>query len=445
MNYLPNTSEQTKAMLSRLGLSDVEDLFTEIPQSVRLQGELDLPLGLSEMELQQLLKSLSEMNKPAGTTIHYLGGGVYDHFIPSVVATLVSRSEFLTAYTPYQPEISQGTLQAIFEFQSYISELTGLPVANASLYDGATAVAEAALMAVGQTGHGRIVVPASLDPQSLAVLQTYCSGQNIEVVVLPIADGTLTLEILKEALQTKTAAVIVQDPNFFGLFESLPEIASLAHAMGALCIVSTNPILLSVLTPPGELGADIVVGEGQPLGIPMSFGGPYLGFMAASDKLMRRVPGRIAGATVDGKGRRGYVLTLQAREQHIRRERATSNICSNQALMALMATVFLAEVGPKGLQEMATLSMQKARYLYSELLKVPGVAAVYTKPFGYEFVVRTERRVADVMAHFAKENIQIGINLERFGAQYQNQLLMAVTEKRTKSEMDQTVQLWRAM
>ena len=348
--YIPNTGEQQQEMLEEIGVSCVDELFTDIPENIRLNRDLDLPEALSEMELIGHMRQLADKNISTGECACFLGAGAYDHYIPSVIQHLVRRQEFYTAYTPYQPEISQGTLQAIFEYQTMICRLTGMDVSNASMYDGATAVAEAAAMACRSTGRTDIIVAKTVHPQSREVLKTYSRFAGRQVVEWNYKDGRLDFEELEKLLSENTAAVIVQNPNFFGLIEDLSDLADMVHQNRSLLIVSCNPISLALLKPPGDMGADIVVGEGQPLGNPLSFGGPYLGFMAAKDKFMRRMPGRIVGETRDKEGRRGYVLTIQTREQHIRREKATSNICSNQALNALAAAIYLSALGKSGLK-----------------------------------------------------------------------------------------------
>lgn len=339
--YISNTAEQQGEMLKEIGLDTTEDLFQDVPPEVRLKRKLDLPEELSEMELVRHMRNLAQRNCSLEEYPCFLGAGAYDHFVPSVIDQLISRQEFYTAYTPYQPEISQGTLQSIFEYQTFVCELTGMDVANASMYDGASALAEAALMACQSVRRQEILVAKSVHPESREVIDTYCKFRGIRVQEVGYQNGQVDLKDLESKITANTAAVIVQSPNFFGIMESLKEIAELAHGNKSLFVVSVDPVSLAVLKSPGELGADIVVGEGQALGNPVSFGGPYLGFFAATEKLMRKMPGRIVGETVDKFGNRGFVLTIQTREQHIRREKATSNICSNEALNALTATIYL--------------------------------------------------------------------------------------------------------
>jgi glycine dehydrogenase subunit 1 len=435
--YLPMTERDRREMLAAIGVNSVDELFSEIPESVRFKGRLNLPEPLSEPELFKHMSRLAGKNASFDQYVSFLGAGVYEHHIPSVVGHVISRSEFYTAYTPYQPEISQGELQAIFEFQTMICELTGMDVANSSMYDGPTALAEAASMAASTTRLKKIVVSRAVHPEAREILHTNAKGLGLTVVEVPYADGVTNLEALSAAADGETAAVIVQYPNFFGRLEDLAAIEKIAHAHKGMFIVSANPMALGILKPPGEFGADIVVGDAQPLGIPASFGGPHCGYLATTKALMRRIPGRIVGQTVDEEGVRGFVLTLQAREQHIRRDKATSNICSNQALLALAASVYMSAMGKQGMQDVARLNMQKAHYARKRLGEVEGVQPVFDGPFFNEFVVRLNRPVKEVNGELLKLGIIGGYDLGRSYPELENHMLIAVTEMRTKEEIDQ--------
>jgi len=424
------------AMLEELGLEMVEQLFESIPRDVRIKGNLNLPESLSEMQLVRHMREIAGKNTTVDDYVCFLGAGAYDRYIPSVVGHILSRQEFYTSYTPYQPEISQGTLQAIFEYQTMICQLTGMEVANASMYDGASALAEAVSMACQVTGRKKVLMARSVHPEGRRVVHTYSKFRGIQLDEVGYDDGRLNMEELKSRMSDEIAAVVIQNPNFFGIIESLDEIGEISHAHGALFIASVNPISLAVLKPPGDAGADIAVGEGQSLGNPLNFGGPYLGFMATSQKLMRRMPGRIVGQTVDASGSRAFVLTIQTREQHIRREKATSNICTNQALNALAATVYLALMGREGLKELARLSMQKAHYAYQRLTSQGGCSALFSAPFFDEFAVRSPVPVEDLNKKLLESKIIGGYALERDYPELKGGWLIAVTEKRTKGEID---------
>lgn len=436
MNFLPHTEEERKEMLQTIGVDSTEELFSDIPKQIQMARPLNIPAPMSELELTKHLQELSKKNANLNEYASFLGAGSYDHFSPSVINHMLLRSEFYTAYTPYQPEISQGTLTAIFEYQTLICELTGMDVANASMYDGATAMAEAAMMACANQRRNKVVVLSTVHPEYRAVLKTYAKGQGIEVVEAPYdsATGTTNLEALEGLVDKKTAAIIAQHPNFFGALEKVQTIGEVAHNNGGLYVTVVDPISLAILKPPATYGADIVVGEGQALGNSMSFGGPQLGFFATTNKLVRKIPGRVVGQTVDTRGQRAFVLTLQAREQHIRREKATSNICSNQALCALAATIYLTMLGKKGLVEVATLSLQKASYL-KEQLKVVGINQAFEAPFFKEFVVKTPIEVAKINEVLAQDMIIGGLDLARFYPELEKHMLLCVTEKRTKEEM----------
>ena len=389
--YIPNTLEDEKEMLGVIGVNSIEELFHDIPDDIILKRKLNINDGMSEMELLKYMKNISDKNTSLDEFTCFLGAGAYDHYIPSVVKHIISKSEFYTAYTPYQAEISQGTLQTIFEYQSMICEITGLEVANASMYDGATACAEAAFMAVDSTRKKKIVVSKTVHPEIRNVLKTYIKFKGIELVEVDMIDGVTDIDKLNSVVDKNTAGVIVQNPNFFGIIEDVTEVEKITHANKAIFIMSVDPISLGILKSPGELGADIAVGEGQGLGNSISFGGPYLGFMAANSKFMRKMPGRIVGQTEDLDGKRAFVLTLQAREQHIRREKATSNICSNQALNALTAAIYLTTMGKKGLKEVAYQSTVKAHYAFNEMTKSGKFKPLFNKPFFKEFAVKAEK------------------------------------------------------
>ena len=437
MAYIANTPDDVHVMLKAIGLSSLDDLFAMIPPQYRLNRLLAIPEALGEMELTTTVSALLGKNQGADARPCFLGGGCYDHFIPAVVDNLASRGEFYTAYTPYQPEASQGTLQATFEYQTLISELTGMDVSNASLYDGGSAVAEAMLMAMGVTGRrGRIVVAGSVHPEYRQILSTYLANLEPELITVGQRAGRTDPDQLVRAVTNDTAAVVIQQPNFFGQLEAVDRLIDIAHRQGALAIVSVDPISLGLLRRPGHYDADIVVAEGQGLGNPMSYGGPYLGIMACRDEYVRKMPGRIVGETTDRNGRRCWVLTLQTREQHIRREKATSNICTNQGLLALRASIYLAAVGPNGLRQVAELSTRKAHYAAERLAAVPGMAPAFDGPFFKEFVVRTEHNPTKLLAEVGRLGYHGGIALGRWYPDLADAILIAVTEKRTKDEID---------
>ncbi|MED4581577.1 aminomethyl-transferring glycine dehydrogenase subunit GcvPA [Brevibacillus choshinensis] len=438
--YLPQTDQDKREMLATLGISSVEELFADIPEEVRFKGAIQIPEALSEPELVKYFTGLANKNVNFSTHVNFLGAGVYQHYTPSTVNHMLLRGEFFTAYTPYQPEISQGELQAIFEFQTMVCELTGMEVANSSMYDGATSLAEAAMMAAGHTGKKRVIVSRAVHPEARGVLKTYAYGQNVELVEVGInSEGVTDTQALEALINDNTAAVIVQYPNFFGNVEDLSVVESIAHGNGALLITSSNPLGLGVLEAPGKLGADIVVGDMQPFGIPASFGGPHCGYFATTTKLMRKMPGRIVGQTKDENGKRGFVLTLQAREQHIRREKATSNICSNQALLALAAAITMTALGKQGVQEMAMMNLQKAHYA-KQALQAKGLEVVFTSPFFNEFAVKLSQPVADVNKKLLGTGIIGGYDLGLEYPEFAGHMLLAVTELRTKEEIDQLAQ-----
>jgi len=412
MRYLANTAAQRAEMLRTIGVGDVEALLERIPSKARLGRELALPPALAEGELVAHVRGLAGQNADGAGAVSFQGGGAYDHYVPSVINHMLLRSEFFTAYTPYQPEASQGTLRTIYEYQTMICELTGMDVTNASLYDGGSALAEAALMAHGVTAREQLVVSAAVSPLARRVVATYGAGPRLPIKTVAWADGVTDLDALRKAVTDKTAAVMVQYPNVFGCLEDLDAAARIAHDRGALCVVSVDPIALGVLRPPGEAGADIVVGEGQGLGTPVMGGGPYLGLFACRKELVRRMPGRLVGATVDREGRRGFVLTLQTREQHIRREKATSNICTNSGLTALAATIHLSLLGKAGLSHLARLNHARARLL-RDAMKRAGIATVFSGPIFNEQVFDVGDAEAAV-ARLAKKGIVAGAPLSRW-------------------------------
>lgn len=426
-------------MLNEIGLNGIDELFKGIPPEVRLDRKLELPEKMSELELAAHMQKLSALNKNLDENKCFLGAGAYDHYIPAVIGHIIGRSEFYTAYTPYQPEISQGTLQAIFEYQTMICELTGMDVSNASMYDGASALAEAAAMSCNATRRKELLVSRTVHPEYREVLKTYARFSESIIVETEYKDGITDIDMLASKISRNTAAIIVQNPNFFGTLEKLESFAELAHSNGALLIACVDPISLGILKAPGEAGADIVVGEGQSLGNPISFGGPYLGFLAATEKLMRKMPGRIVGQTVDKSGKRGFVLTMQAREQHIRREKATSNICSNQALNALTATVYLTVMGKKGLREVAKLCAQKAHYAYEKLIETGKFKPVFTAPFFKEFLVKSEIPVEELNKKLLDNGIIGGYSVEKKYPELKGSWMLAVTEKRTREDIDELV------
>lgn len=436
MSYVPNTDQNRKEMLEKIGVKDFSELIRTIPESIRLRTELKLPPPLSELELTRLLGELARLNVNTDKMICFLGGGAYDHFIPAIIDQIISRSEFYTVYTPYQAEVSQGTLQSIYEFQSLICELTGMDVANASMYDGATAAAEAALLAHAHTGRSEILVAGSLNPNYREVLDTYCGSIKMKVNTLPLEEGLIDLEEAQKKISEKAACVIIQTPNFFGLLENITEMEPLVHSKGALLVLVCDPISLGILKTPKEYNADIAVGEGQSLGNNLSLGGPYLGYFAAKQELLRRMPGRIVGVTNDAEGRRGFVLTLQTREQHIRREKATSNICTNEALCALSACIYLSILGKSGIKEVAELCARKSHYALDQLTKIDGCKRKFNAPFFKEFVLETSIPPKRIVRSLLRRNILAGIDLSLFDRKWKNQLLVSVTEKRTKEEID---------
>lgn len=433
--YLPMTEQDKQEMLEVIGVNTVDDLFSDIPENVRFQGEYVIKPAKSEPALMKELSKLASQNADLKNYASFLGAGVYDHYSPVIVDHVLSRSEFYTAYTPYQPEISQGELQAIFEYQTMISELTGMEIANSSMYDGGTALAEAAMLAAGQTRRKKILISATVHPESREVVKTYAKGQRVEVIEIPHTNGVTDLAALKDLAMGDIAGVIVQYPNFFGRIEPLKEMEELIHNVKSMFIVSSNPLALGALTPPGKLGADIVTGDAQPFGIPAAFGGPHCGYFAVTKKLLRKVPGRLVGQTVDEDGKRGFVLTLQAREQHIRRDKATSNICSNQALNALAASVAMSALGKKGVKEMAVQNIQKAHYA-KKVLQEHGIEVVFEGPSFNEFVIKLSKPIKEVNKKLFDKGMIGGFDLGSVYKELENHMLVAVTELRTKEEID---------
>lgn len=432
MSYIQNTPTEVNEMLSTIGVQSVDDLFNDIPEGVRRKELLNLPAPLSEMDLKKHMSRLAAKNHSTQDFSSFLGAGAYNHFTPSIVDALQNRGEFLTAYTPYQAEASQGTLQHIYEFQTMICELTGMEAANASHYDAATALAEAAGMAIQTTRRNVIAVSGTLHPHYREVLRTQFQHRDIRILELAHVEGKTPVDMVREVAKS-AAAVLVQNPNFFGTIEEMAQIADEAHAGGALAIAAVNPISLGLLQSPGECGFDIAVGDAQPMGIPLSFGGPWAGFLASRKERLRQIPGRLVGETIDIDGNPGFVLTLQTREQHIRREKATSNICTNQALMALRATIYMTAMGPSGLKNVATICVQRAHEL-SE--KVPG-RIVYTTPFFHEFVLELSKPVAQINEKLRERGIQGGYDLVQSYGDHRNMMLICCTEQNSSEEIDQ--------
>ena len=433
--YFPHTPSDLQEMLQKVGVKSLDELYAEIPEDIRFHGDYDLPSELSEIEVRQLFESLGSQNKQLTC---FAGAGVYDHYTPSIIPNLLSRSEFLTSYTPYQAEISQGTLHYIFEYQSMMTELTGMDISNASMYDGTTATAEAMMMAVAAGKKQKtVLISKTVDPKTIEVVKTYAHFQGINIEMIPEKEGVTDLSMLNSLLSTidDVAGVIVQQPNYFGIVEDYTGFADAIHEKKALFIMNSIIADLAVLKTPAEWGADIAVGDAQSLGIPMQWGGPYVGYMCCTEKLIRKMPGRIVGRTVDNRGQRAFVLTLQAREQHIRRQKATSNICSNQSLMALWVTVYCSLMGKQGLREAAELSYSGTHYLCNKLLATGHFTLVYDKPFFNEFVVRVDGDANILRQFLLKNDIFGGVMVA------EDQIMFAVTEKRTKEEIDRMVEM----
>lgn len=432
--YFPHTEEDINEMLKRIGVDSLDGLYAEVPESIRFKGDYDLPSEMSEIEVRRYFEQLCDKNKQL---VCFAGAGVYDHYTPSIIPKLASRAEFLTSYTPYQAEISQGTLQYIFEYQTMMARLTGMAISNASMYDGTTATAEAALMAKAATKKtDTVLVADTVDKKTLAVVNTYAHFHGINIEMIPQTDGITDVEAMTARLEKGgVAGVVVQQPNRYGIIEDYGRFADKCHEHKALFIINSIAADLALLKTPGELGADIAVGEAQSLGLPMSFGGPYLGYMCTTEKLMRKMPGRIVGETLDSNGKRAFVLTLQAREQHIRRQKATSNICSNESLMALFATIYMSVMGKEGLKEAASLSYSGAHYLCDKLVETRHFTLSYDRPFFNEFCVRYDGSVDALQQKLIDNGILGGVKMS------ENELMFAVTENRSKAEIDKLVNL----
>ena len=432
-SYIPSTPQEREEMLRALGLQDFRDLYRDVPQEMYLDGGPDIPAGMSECEVNRAVSAMAAKNRVFSTVLR--GAGAYDHYIPSIVKFIPNKEEFLTAYTPYQAEMSQGVLQSIFEYQTMICELTGMDVSNASVYDGATAAEEAAAMCRDRKRRVTLV-SAAAHPDTINTIRTYCYGTGDEMRIVPMKDGRTDPDALREMLGDDVASFYVQQPNFYGQFEAAETLGEIVHDHGAMYIMGCHPISLAIVKTPRDCGADVAVGEGQPLGMPLSFGGPYLGYMATTAKHMRKLPGRIVGETTDSKGERAYVLSLQAREQHIRREKAGSNICSNQALCALTASVYMAAMGPDGMAEAARQSMAKAHYLAEGLTAIEGVTLRYTGPFFHEFVTDMPR-ADEVLDALEKADILGGLPVENGG------ILWCATEKADRAALDRAIAICR--
>jgi len=437
MSYIPNTDADLKQMLEDIGAGDFEKLVANIPASLRYRHDLNIPKALSEHELLRHITGMSEKNQKYDCC--FAGGGAYDHFIPSVIGNLAFRSEFITAYTPYQAEVSQGTLQAMYEFQSMISALTGMAVTNASMYDGASALAEAGLLATRHTGRNEILVAGTVNPNYIETIKTYLGGLEIKITTVPFIDGLVDYKSLRDKLSDKIAAFIIQSPNFLGMIENIEEIALDVKNSGALLIMAYDPISLGVLKTPGEYGVDIACADGQPLGLPLSFGGPYVGLFSVTQELIRKMPGRLTAKTKDINGKTGYVLTLQTREQHIRREKATSNICSNQQLCAFMASIYLAVMGKAGIKRAAELCLTKAHYAAQRICELPGYKLKFNAPFFKEFVVQTPVTPHKIIDTLNRYNILAGVDLGGFKLGLKGCLMVAVTEKISYEQIDELV------
>ena len=437
MHYLPLTPQDEKEMLARIGVSSFKELIDQIiPQHLQYHGEIPIPAAVSENEVRRIVGALAGKNLNTDDHLSFLGAGVYDHYIPAIIDSLISRSEFYTAYTPYQAEVSQGTLQSIFEYQSVICELTGMEVSNASMYDGGSALAEACHMANTIKGKDKVILSDLIHPFYQRITRTYTHECGVEIAQCPARDGVTDIEALARLVDDETSCVCIQQPNFYGCLEPMNKIEKIVHEKGALLIAVVDPISLGVIMPPGEYKADIVVGEGQALGVPQSFGGPLLGIFAAKKDFVRYMPGRIVGETTDVEGRRGFVLTLQTREQHIRREKATSNICTNEALLALCALIYLCALGKQGIVEVGNLCLSKSHYLHGKLKGLKGIKPVYGQEFFKEFLVQTDKPARQVLDALREQKIFGGVPLSIFDEKEQHKFLIAVTEKRTREELD---------
>ena len=444
MPYIPNTDDDRRKMLDKIGVASFDELLAPIPERLQLKNLLELPEPLSELELLDQLKALSRKNKSEMAV--FAGGGVYDHFIPAAVETIIGRPEFATAYTPYQAEVAQGTLQVIYEFQTGICRLTGMDIANASMYDGGSAAAEAVNLSLLATKKNKVLVSETVNPNYRSVIRTYMSGRDVEFVTIPMTDGHSDLEKIKAAVDDNTACLVLAQPNFFGLLEEVEAAAAVVHEAGGLLVLAVDPIAAALIKPAAEYGADIAVGEGQPLGIPLNFGGPLLGFFAVTGKLVRQMPGRLAARTVDRDGKPGFVLTLQTREQHIRRDKATSNICTNQALCATAATVYLSLMGRSGLKQAALLSLEKTHRLVERIGALDGFEPYYGGSFIREAAIKMPRPAREIIETLIdRNNILAGIDLGRFYPDMSDGLLIAATEKRTGDQIDALVEALRTL
>jgi len=440
MDYISNTTAERNKMMKEIGIKAVEDLFKMIPKEVTADDELNIEAGISELELMRKAKNFAKKNKSLDQQVSFLGAGAYDHYVPGIIDALISRSEFYTAYTPYQAELSQGTLEAIYEYQSMISDLTGMGITNASMLDGASAAAEAVTMGARISRRSKVLLPDTINPSYREVIKTYGSGAELEFIDLESKANIIEPELIKENIDQKTAVVVLQYPNFYGSIEKMEEISKIIKGnKNIIFVVIANPILLGVLKAPAEFDADIVVGEAQNLGSGLNYGGPNLGFMACKDnrKMMRQLPGRIVGKTKDIEGKEGFVLTLQTREQHIRREKATSNICTNEALNALMATIYLSTMGKTGLKEVGEQCYHKAHYLAKKIDKISGFEVANKDNFFHEFVVKTKEKSSQIIDKLLQKDILVGYDLKRID---EDGILVCVTEKRTKAEMDNLVE-----
>lgn len=445
MSFNPHTPDDRRAMLETIGATSVEELFTPVPEDVRFP-ELNLPRQLTEMEAARRLQDLAAKNLVPAPEDNYMGAGSYQHYVPAAVGQILSRGEFYTAYTPYQPEVAQGTLQVIYEFQSMVAGLLGTEVANASMYDGATAFAEGALMTVANSRKKhRVLLAGTVPPSYRDVMHTYVDGAGVEITHVDPADPfVLTVDDLKPHLSDDVACIAIASPNFFGAIEDVEAIANLAHENGTQLVVSTTPVPLSLMKSPGELGADVVTAEGQSLGVAQSYGGPYVGLLGSTQKLVRQMPGRIAGITTDSEGKRGYVLTLQTREQHIRREKATSNICTNQGLMATAATVYMSTLGPEGFREIGQAAYSNAHYLADQISQLDGYEIAFDAQFFHEFTIRTPKPATEVLQALLAEGILGGIDLGMFDSEWSNLMLIAATEMNSKDGIDRLVSILKA-
>ncbi len=440
MSYWSNSEYDIKAMLDAIGVKDFAELISNIPEALRFNSAYQIPEGISELEAKKLLEKLARKNLPL---IPFAGGGAYDHYIPAVVDEIASRPEFYTSYTPYQPEVSQGNLQVMYEFQSLICELTRMDVTNASMYEAGSALAEAILLAVGHTKKQKIFLPSTLNPRYKKVVETYLRHMDVHILEIPQNKLTLDLTFLKNNFDDNTACIVVQSPNYFGFLEDVETINKMRASSPALLIYVYDPISLGLLKTPGEFEADIAVAEGQALGNPLNYGGPYVGLFSVKEALLRKMPGRLAGQTTDVEGKRGFVLTLQTREQHIRREKATSNICTNSGLLALRTAVFLSILGKEGMQTVANLCLQKAHYLAHQLERLPGIELASGAPFFKEFTISLPIAAKSVIQKFLEKGILAGVDLSQLGME--NKLLVAVTEKRTREELDQYIEIMKSI